>query len=341
MAEETQVQEPGTQEPDESVLIDYSNVDFDNVDDEGKIRNFEEVLIKPEKQEKTEEPETPEKTDQELDTATDSTVADSDGMDSFSDIQKHMEFLTQGFDDVPDLPGDKKDVKEDVKNVPDLKAPEEPEKPFQEKYLEQFNGVHEIYEHYLKRNNYDWETAKVDIENHFRNLAAQEEQRNWFEQEKESIKKEREALTKAKEVEASRPTYNKNMYEIAQERGWENSQQLHDYMYDQKGGGEVMWFLFNFKHPDSKFLNADELKQQWDNFNVEFGSDKKNLVFAEKLMRKLFVANNYTQVISKRVKAELAAKKDLERGKDHGPSSTKTVSKSTKPVSSFANWLRT
>jgi hypothetical protein len=347
--EEVLNQEPDTTQDEESVYIDYSNVDFSNTDEDGKLRNFEEVLVKPDKQENTAQKETqePEKqenqTDQNLDTATDAVPADFGSMENFSDIQKHMEFLTQDFDDTPDLPGES--VKDKPKTPEEgLGAPEapavEPEKPFQDQYLEQVGGVKQIFAHYLKKNDYNWEAAEYEIDNHFRVLAQQEEQRNFFEKEKEDIKREREALGKQKEVEASRPTYNQNMYQIAQEKGWKNSQQLHDYMYDKNGGGELMLFLFHFKNPDAKFLDAKEYEQQWKNFNVEFGSNKKNLEFAEKQMRKIFVANNYTQALGKRVKKELATKADLDRAKKLGKPTTKTISKTQKQPTKFSNWLQ-
>jgi len=353
--EEVTTQET-TEQPtsnEDSAIIDYGKVDFNNVDENGVLKNFDEVVIKPEKQEKTEKKQETETINETTEKVEDNLEDDSTkeevpikelNTEDFSSIEEHFDFLNQGMDEKVETPLSKKEETVQPKQ-PEIKETVEEkteEKPYREQVLEQINGVKNVYETFMARNNGNWELAKQDADDYFERQAREAESEQRINERLKQLDEREERARKAEEIQASLPQYHANINEISREKKWKNSQQLHDYMYDPKGGGEFMTFLFNFKHPENKNLSTQDLKQKWQDFNVEFGSNKKNLEFAEKMMRTILIGKNYSKVVSKQVAAKLKNQKDVNSGLNMQSKTNRNVAvNSPSKMSPTDKWFRT
>jgi len=321
-----------TVEPtDDSPFLDPSNVDENGI---------EKGFKPPETQENTTENEikTPVKKDvpEESSTSPQPEQTSTFDINDFGSIEENMKFLTQGFDETVDIPGQTKQdpiQQAPVPPVVDAPAVEEPISHAQ-KFLDSANPVIDLYNQFIDAYPSDIAMAKTQFQRHMDNESQMYGIREDNRIERESIQKEREDLTKTKKVEASRPIYNQNMHEVAVKRGYKNAAQLHENLYKNPSSGKTLAHIFNNLNKGIEYKSTEERGKAWESFNVEYGSNKENLEFLEELTRKDFICSNIEKYVQARINAITKTNAQKEKGMNPRVNQKTNIPRKTKPSES-------
>ena len=244
---------------------------------------------------------------------------------NIENMHEHIDFLTKDFSDKKGLPEEFSPKPKPVENAPGQKPIEKPseELSHSQQYLSNINKFKNIFEQFITHHSGNWDMAKNDIERYFEVEAREYERDIKHENRLKEIEERENAYSRNVKIAETKKDLNKTVYEVANSKGYKNSKVMMDQI--NENCSEIIFNAFENKYPDWKYENSDVYKKNWEMFQIEYGSNKKNMEQLEYVSRCVGLAKNFNKIVNMKVESELRKRKDLDRGKNTYTSTNNSI----------------
>jgi hypothetical protein len=283
----------------------YTVIDPLNVDDDDNYLGFKE----PEKQENTQLTETKTETVEEIPEVP--LEKKPDALEVTEDnLLDHIDFFASK----------KEETQKPALAPPPVQTPAQQEiqqqveekKPLShsEQFLNDLSPYTNLFYDFLDQYPNDPERLKYHLNQHLQQQASFHDVRESNRLEREALKKERDELQKVKDIEVSRPAFNRNVDQASLDNGWKNSKQMMDVVNDKML--PIMTAMFEFNRPEeNKYRSTEDFKKEQEAFSIKLGSNRKILDTLQDFAKKIFYYDNREHFI--KVEAQKLVKEEKER----------------------------